>query len=136
MKWNYLLHEWIKIVTCTIFKEHGNIMIYKLRIIHIYKADLSTILTTKWKSFTHNLLLNNLFYQGLGTTVPIRTFHDPVLNPTLQWKISKLNWSTLVKGESDMTTYYDRTLPCLASAISQLIGMPRTVCLVNANTLQ
>ena len=36
IKWNYSFSRWQKIVTMMILKEMGNIMIHRMRMIHLY----------------------------------------------------------------------------------------------------
>ena len=90
LKWGYSLERWQKIVTCMIFKEPGNIKIHRLRVIHIYEADLSAVLGIKWRHLTHELLKRKFFHPGLSATVPTRTVHDLVLNTVLQCKFARL----------------------------------------------
>ena len=119
-----------------IFKEPGNIMIHRLRVIHIYEADPGVLLAITWRQLTYELLAKDFFHLGLSATVPTRTIYDPVLVTAFQCEISKLTRSTLAKGESDATACYNRILPNLASAVSQLNAIPKTVCLVHAKTLK
>ena len=136
LKWDYSFDRWQKIVTCMIFKEPGNIKIHRLRVIHIYEADLSALLGIKWRQLTHELLKRKFFHPGLLATIPTKTVHDPVLNTVLQYEFSRITCTTVVKGKSDATACYDRIVPSIASAVSQLNGMPKSICIVHAKTLK
>ena len=41
VKYGYVLERWKEVCNMMIFKEPGNIKIHRLRIIHLYEADLS-----------------------------------------------------------------------------------------------
>ena len=84
----------------------------------------------------HKLSKQQFFYPCLDTTVPTRTVHDPVLQIILQCEISQLTKSMLAKSENDARTCYDRILHSVASTISQLNKMLKTVYLIHANTLE
>ena len=118
LKWKYSYKHWYKIITCMIFKDRGNIMIYRLRVIHIYEADLGALLAIKWRKLTHQLFAQIFFHHGLYATVPTRTVHNPVLITMLQCEISCLTRTILAKGESDATACYNQILPTVASPVS------------------
>ena len=53
---NYSLERWRKIVNMMIYKEEGNVKIHKLRVLHLYEADLNFMLGLKWKDAIHQSL--------------------------------------------------------------------------------
>ena len=55
-KHNYSFDRWKTIVNMMIYKESGNSFINRLRVIHIYEADLSLLVGCKWKeALNHNI---------------------------------------------------------------------------------
>ena len=78
----------------------------------------------------------NVFHPGLAAAISKKTVLDPIINIELQCEISRLTRTSLIKVESDASACYDCIIPGLASAIRQLNGMPKTVCVVHAVTLK
>jgi hypothetical protein len=56
MKHRYSLTRWKTIVSMMIYKEPGNVKIHRLRVIHLYEADLSLLLGIKWRLGMHNTI--------------------------------------------------------------------------------
>ena len=68
-KHKYSFDRWKTIVNMMIYKELGNSFINRLRVIHIYEADLAFLLGCKWKeALNHGIneqTLNPGQYGGL-----------------------------------------------------------------------
>ena len=136
LKWNYAYERWRTIITLMIFKEVGNIMIHRLRVIHLYEADFSALLGIKWRELTFHLFKNKMIEEGLYGSVPTKLCQDPVLLAELQYEISRCSRRSYAEGKADASGCYDNILPCLTSAISQHNGMPATICILHASTLE
>jgi hypothetical protein len=49
----HVFEGWKKVANFMIFKEPGNTKIHRLRVIHLYEADLNLILGVKRRALTH-----------------------------------------------------------------------------------
>ena len=136
LKWNYSYKRWRVILTTMIFKEYGNIMMHRLRVIHLYEADLSALLGIKWRELTFEMFHNNLLDEGLYGAVPSKVCSDPVVISELQYEISRCSRRPMAEGKADAAGCYDLMIPALTSATSQVNGMPKSICIVHAKTLQ
>ena len=136
IKWNYVYERWRKIVTCMIFKEKNNIKIHRLRVIHLYEADFNALIGIKWRALTYKLFDAGILDDGLYGAVPTKRYQDPVLITELQQEISRLSRRAYAKGEADAQACYDCILPLLTSLTSHRYGLPQTVCILHANTLE
>ena len=126
--------RWQTIANSHIMKEPGNIKIHRTRVIHIYEADYNLALGIKWREAMHRADEANAFNDGQYGSRPNRQAQDPVLLEELQFDISRVSRKTLVL--TDATSCYDRIIPSLAMVASRKFGMPESVTLANARTLE
>ena len=54
----------------------------------------------------------------------------------LQYEISRFTRKSYAEGKGDAAGCYDNILPTLTSATIQTEGMPRTICILHAETLK
>lgn len=64
MKYQYVLERWKQVTNMMIYKERGNVKIHRLRIIHLYKADLSLFWGEHWRTAIHRAVKNKILHQG------------------------------------------------------------------------
>lgn len=82
---DYVLERWKQIVNTMIFKDIGVYCIHRLRVIHIYEADLNLILAVKWRELLHHAdqlgKVNESQYGGWPGRAGLtrRTTHRPIL---------------------------------------------------------
>ena len=136
IKWNYSYTRWQKIVTLMILKEPGNIKIHRMRMLHLYEADFSALLGIKWRDMTFEMCSRKFLHDGLYGSVPNKSCHDPVILSELQYEISRCTRKPFAEGKGDATGCYDNIIPALTSAVSQTEGMPKTLCVLHAKTLE
>lgn len=60
-KHNYSFNRWKTIINMMIYKEANNSFINRLRVIHIYEADLAYLLGTKWNEALNHAIDNKPF---------------------------------------------------------------------------
>ena len=97
IKHQYSFERWRKIVNAMLLKETGDYRLHRLRVIHLYEADLNLLLGTKWRNLVHHAIDNNLFnpYQFGG--LPGRDAHSPAFLEVLQWETSKASRRALLR---------------------------------------
>ena len=119
-----------------ILKEVNNIKIHQLHIIHLYKTDSNALIGIKWRTLTHKLFDAGILDDSLYGAVSTKQYQDPVITTKLQQKISCLSRCAYAKGEAVSQACYDCILPTLTSLTSNSYGLPKTVCILHANTLE
>ena len=86
----YSLIRWHKIVTMMIPKETNNLKIHRLRVIHLYEADLTALFSIWSKKMIHRATQHNSLNQGSYGARPGRTSVDPAFISLLQTEISTI----------------------------------------------
>ena len=56
IKRQHVFTRWQKVANFMILKEPGNTKIHRLRVIHLYDADLNLILGVKWSNLVHHVI--------------------------------------------------------------------------------
>jgi len=131
----YVLHRWKKILNAMIFKEHNNHKIHRLRVIHIYEADLNLIFAIKWQQLLHHADHTNQLNNGLFGGRPGCEAQSLPLLEELKYDISLTSRRSLFNFDNDASSCYDRIIINLASLISRKYGIHRNVTSLHANTL-
>ena len=132
----YSYKRWQTIANTHILKEPGNIKIHRTRVIHIYEADYNLALGEKWRQAMHQAEEMKVLNEGQFGSRPNRQAQDPVLLEELQLDLTRVSRKTLVLTNCDATSCYDRIIPSLAMLASRKFGVPKSVTLANARTLE
>ena len=74
---SYCYERWKKVVNCMIRKDPKNSRIHRLRVIHLYEADLNLLLGVKWRQLTHHCIDNALLHEGQFGGLPGRDAISP-----------------------------------------------------------
>lgn len=129
----YSLKRWHKIVTMVIPKEASNFKIHRLRVIHLYEADL-TALFSIWSRRMIRASHKTLNTGSYGAR-PGRTSVDPAFVALLQTEIASVSRTNLALAPNDAAQCYDRIVPnhALLSCLSN--GMPASAAKCIGNTL-
>jgi hypothetical protein len=75
IKHRYLLERWKTIVNMMIYKEPGNVKIHRLRVIHLYEADLSLLWGVKWRQGMRKAIKNKTLHTGQYADYQEETAH-------------------------------------------------------------
>ena len=132
----YSLNRWQSIVTTTIPKETGNFKLHRLRVIHLYEADLTALFSIWSKKMIHNSETKQTINPGSFGARPGRTSTDPPYIQVLQTEIAPLSWSSLANCPNDATQCYDRIIPNHAMLSAASHGMPPSAATCIGSTLQ
>ena len=130
------LRRWHKIITMMIPKEHHNFKIHRLRVIHIYEADLTALFSIWSKRMVHASTAASYLNQGSFGARPGRTSTDPAFIGLLQHEISAITRTNLAIAPNDASQCYDCIIPnhAMLSCISH--GMPPSAATCIGSTLQ
>ena len=136
MRTGYSYKRWQTIANTHILKEPGNVKVHRTRVIHIYEADYNLALGVKWRQAMHLANDAQVLNDGHYGSRPRRQAQDPVLLEELQLDLSRVSRKTLVVTNYDATSCYDRIIPSVAMLASRKFGVPKSVTLANAHTLE
>ena len=98
-----------------ILKEENNFKIHRLRVIHLYEADLNFLLGLKWKEAIHLASKNNIVHCGQFGGRPGRDPTTITLLKELRLDYSHMTWNSFLNFDHDAKSCYDRILMPLAS---------------------
>jgi hypothetical protein len=117
-------------------KDSGVPKIHRLRIIHLYEADLNLLLGIYFaRTLVYHIEDNKGFIIGCYGNCPGLSAHEPVLVEELQNSICYLSRTNKVDNDFDTTACYDRIPPNLANVTAWSNGMSKNVCPVHGKTL-
>jgi hypothetical protein len=133
---SYVLDRWKRVVNVMIFKEHGNYRIHRLRVIHIYEADLNLILAVKWRQLLQHAERQDLIHAGQYGGRPGCEAQSLTLLEELKYDLAYLTRRSLFNFDNDATSCYDRIVVPLASVINRKYGLHRRIVSLHARTLQ
>jgi hypothetical protein len=117
-------------------KDYGIPNIHRLRIIHLYEADLNLLMGTYFaRSLVKHIKSTNSFNDGCYGNIPGLSAHEPVFVEELQNTICYLSRTTRVDQDNDATACYDRIPPNLANLVSRSNGMDPDLRTIHGATL-
>ena len=117
-------------------KDPANFKIHRMRVIHLYEADYSLLLSVHWRATLHSAEDRKLLNQGTYGSRPNRTAITPVFIEELMLEITRLTRKHLVMFDNDAASCYDRIVTSIMSIISQHYGSHKKVVVVWAKTLE
>jgi hypothetical protein len=120
--------RWLTASSVCIEKEQGNPQTDKIRIIHLYEADLNLILKLLWgKRLVRNAENHNLYPDAQYGSRPGRNSIDAVLCKLFCFEFSRVSRSSMGLLDNDAVANYDRIICSLSSIACQRLGMPQIV---------
>jgi hypothetical protein len=135
----YTYERWHNVVNFLLAKEPGRIpRCHKLRVIHLYEADLNALIGIKWRQLIHHVTDNKLLSPWqCGGGFPGREAHTPVLLEELTWEITRTSRRPLLRMDFDASScYHDRIIPSLSSLVSRSYGQHRKTCFIHGRQIQ
>ena len=132
----YSFKRWKNITNMMIYKDPGNVKIHRLRVIHLYEADLNFILGLKWKDALHKAQQENTLHPGQYGSRPGREPQTVTLLEELRLDYSLLTRTPFTNFDNDASSCYDRILLSISSLCARGHGIHRDVVFVHATTLK
>ena len=129
--------RWLTASSVCLEKEAGNPQTDKIRIIHLFKADLNFV----WKLLWGYLLVcmaerSRLYPDAQYGSQPGRSAINGVLCKTMLWEFGRVTRTNFGVMDNDATANYDRIICSLSSIACQNLGMPCTAEVPHNNVLQ
>jgi hypothetical protein len=89
IKNQYTYEWWHNVVNFLLAKESGIPRCHKLRVIHLYEADLNALIGIKWRQLIHHVMDTRLLSPWQCGGFPGQEAHTPVLLEALTWEITR-----------------------------------------------
>ena len=131
----YSLSRWHKIVTMMIPKESNNFKIHRLRVIHLYEADLTALFSLWSKKMILQATAQSTLNPGSYGARPGKTSTDPAFVNLLQQEIATITRTNLAIAPNDASQCYDRIIPNHAILSCMSHGMSPTAASCIGSTL-
>ena len=132
----YSLDRWKTIVNMMIYKEPGNVKIHRLRVIHLYEADLGLVWGAKWGASMRAAVRERTLHQGQFGGLPGRDCTSLTFFEEIRYDYSAITRYPFTNFDNDATACYDRILCSIASICGIKYGIHRDVVFVHAKTLE
>ena len=125
-----------KNVNMMIYKELSNSLINQLRVIHIYEADLTLFLGTKWKEAILQAQKERVMHPGQYGGLLGRDCTQTTMLEEYQVDYSLVTSLAFTNLDANLTAFYDRILYSVSSLTSRNYGVNKQVIFVHAATLE
>jgi ribonuclease HI len=120
--------RWLTASSVCIEKEEGNPQTDKIRIIHLYEADLNLVWKLLWGSrLVQHAEQLQLYPDAQYGSRPGRNSIDAVLCKILCYEFTRVTRSNMGLLDNDAMANYDRIICSLSSIACQRLGMPKII---------
>jgi hypothetical protein len=123
------------VVNFLLAKEPGISRCHKLRVIHLYEADLNALIGIKWRQLIHHVTDDRLLSPWQCGGFPGREAHTPVLLEELTWEITRASRRPLLCMDFNASSCYNRIIPSLSSLVSRSYRQHRKTCFIHVQFL-
>jgi hypothetical protein len=132
----HVLHRWRVVVNTMIFKDPGNFRIHRLRVLHIYEADLNLIMVVKCRNLLWSAEIHGQVNMNQHGARPGCEASSLALSEELRMDVAYSTQRTLVSVDNDASDCFDRMIPALVSLNNRAAyGLPRELAKLHGNTL-
>ena len=129
--------RWSNAVTVLIEKDPGQPRLHRLRIIHLFEADLNLFLKLQWgKRLVHRALDLQLLHDGQHGSVPRRNTLHPIMLMQLTTDLCRILKHDFLRIDNDATACYDRIIVALGMLAARKCGMPANAIRTHAEALE
>jgi hypothetical protein len=128
--------RWQRVANLMLEKDFGIPKIHRLRIIHLYEADLNLLMGIYFaRVLVRHIESNHRFNDGCYGNRAGLSAHEPVFVEELQNTICYLSRTNRLDQDNDATACYDRIPPNLANLVSGSNDMDQDLCTIHGATL-
>jgi hypothetical protein len=136
IKHKYSFKSWKTIVNMMIYKEQSNVKIHRLRVIHLYEADLGFLWGAKWEKAMRTAVNEKTLHQGEYGGLPGRNCTSLTYLEELRFDYAAFTGASFANFDNDATACYDRILCSIASLAGRKYGIYKKIIFVHAQTLE
>ena len=119
-----------------IYKELGNVKIHRLRVIHLYKADMGLLWGAKWGKSMKTTVQENTLHPGQYGGLPGRDCTSVTFFKELRYEYARLTRYPFSNFYNDATACYDRILLSIASLFGLKFGLHQDIVFIHETTLE
>lgn len=131
------ISRWSEAINVLIEKDPGTPKLTRLRIIHLFEADLNLYLKLQWgHRLVRHALKKRLIHPGQHGSVPGRTTMDPIMLNQLTTDLCRISKHNYAHFDNDASACYDRIIVPLAMLAARRCGMQKEAITLHATTLQ
>jgi hypothetical protein len=109
-KYGFFLHRWIQVVNVMIYKKPGCVELDKLRVIHLFEADLNLMIGILFGRRAMHHQVDNHLLNPAQFGRPGGECQDSAITKVLHNLISSMTHTPMGKFESDATACFDREI--------------------------
>ena len=131
------IQRWSNAVTVLIEKDPGQPRLHRLRIIHLFEADLNLFLKLQWgHRLVHRALDLHLLHDGQHGSVPRRHTLHPIMLNQLTTDLCRILKHDFLRFDNDASACYDRIIIALGMLAARKCGMPAHAIRTHAEALE
>ncbi|KAI2505070.1 hypothetical protein MHU86_9346 [Fragilaria crotonensis] len=131
------LRRWCNAVNILIEKDPGRPKLTRLRIIHLFEADINLFLKLIWGSrLVKRAVSLNLLNDGQHGSTPRKKAIDPIMLTQLTTDLCRILKHNLARFDNDASACYDRIIVALGMLAARRCGMPETAVQTHADSLK
>ena len=129
--------RWCQATNVMIEKDAGKPRINRLRIVHLFEADLNFFLKLQWghRLLRHAIKLD-LLHDSQHGSIPGRAAMDPIMLTQLTSDLCRILKHDLLRFDNDASACYDRIIVALGMLAARRCGMPEDAIQLHAEALQ
>lgn len=128
--------RWSNATNVMIEKDRGQPRIHRLRIIHLFEADMNFFLKLQWgHRLVRRALQCDLLHSGQHGSIPQRMALDPIMLTQLTTDLCRILKHDFLRFDNDASACYDRIIVALAMLAARKCGMPEQAVRTHANAL-
>ena len=130
--------RWSNAITVLLEKDPGQQpRIHRLRIIHLFEADLIFFLKLQWgRRLVHRAVDLNLLHEGQYGSTPLQTALDPIMLTQLTVDLCQALKHDLARFDNDASACYDKIIVALGMLAARKCGMPSNAIRTHAEALE
>jgi hypothetical protein len=133
---SYTYNRWLKVATFIIRKDSNSSKMHRLRVIHLYEADLNLLLGVKWRSLFHHCIDHSLLNAGQFGGLPGRDATTSVFLEELQWETTRASRHSLLCMDFDAASCCDRIISSIASLAVKIFRQHKALFFIYATFLR
>ena len=129
--------RWCNATNVMIEKDSGKPRINRLRIVHLFEADLNFYLKLQWgHRLVRQAIKLNILHDSQHGSIPGRAAMDPIMLTQLTSDLCRILKHDLLRFDNDASACYDRIIVALGMLAARRCGMPKNAIRLHAEALQ
>ena len=136
LKHKYSFERWKDVTNVMIYKVPGNTFIHRLRVIHIFEADLNLMYCVKWREALHAADKHNRLNPCQFGGRPGKQAATLTAMEEWRYEYAFATRTSFAQMDNDASSCYDRIVPSLSSLVGRSLGINKNVTAVHGKILK